>query len=124
MTSDEVLQVLRHHYEGLFPKNCPNCGRRFESLREYILGTKPRGSAQSFDAELGDWDTQQPIGSIAYADCQCGNTLALGTESMPMPQRLALLAWVREQCENRQVTPTVVLEEIRAALREKSGPTK
>ena len=117
ITLEEAQALLRRHLEGLFPKWCANCGRRFDSLREYVQGTKPRGSPRSFDADLQDWETRSPIGSLAYADCPCGNTLALGTEGMALADRIDLLAWLREQSERRTVPPTVVLDELRAALR-------
>lgn len=117
MILEEAVSLLRRHLEGRFPKVCVNCGRRFDSLHEYVQGTIPRGSPRSFDADLQDWETRSPIGSLAYADCPCGNTLALGTEGMALADRLALLAWLREQSERRAVPPTVVLEELRAAVR-------
>src|SRR5690348_745358 len=118
MTSEEVFRILRDHFRGLFPKVCSNCGRRFDSLHEYIHTTTPRGTPVSFDADLEDWETPQPIGSLAYADCPCGNTLALGTQSMALPTRLALLEWVREQCETRHVTASEVLAGLRQQIRE------
>jgi hypothetical protein len=117
MNDAEVLQVLRRHFDGLFPKTCSTCGRRFTTLREYILTTKRRGSARSYDADLGQWETTSPIGSLAYADCPCGSTLALSTEGMALPQRQALLAWVRAETQRRKVTPSALLESLRDALR-------
>ena len=118
MTPDEVVQLLHRHFAGLFPKVCTNCGRRFDSLAEYIRITTPRGAPVSFDADLEDWDTKQPIGSLAYADCPCGNTLALGTDSMALPTRLELLDWIRQQCRDRQVGPSEVLEGLRQRIRD------
>ena len=40
MTDDEIIRMTRKHFEGLFQRVCPNCGRRYETLREYILDTK------------------------------------------------------------------------------------
>jgi hypothetical protein len=117
MTYLEALETVRRHFESLFPKNCSTCGRRFASLREYILSTRRVGRAISYDAELGDWQTQQPIGSLAFANCPCGSTLVLSTEGMPLPQRQALLAWVRDETEKQHVTPSELLERIRNDLR-------
>jgi hypothetical protein len=117
MTYLEALEIVRRHFESLFPKNCSTCGRRFDSLREYILSTRRVGQAVSYDAELGDWQTPRPIGSLAFANCPCGSTLVLGTEGMPLPQRQALLAWVRDETERQHVTPSDLLERIRDDLR-------
>jgi hypothetical protein len=116
MTYLEALEIVRRHFESLFPKSCSTCGRRFASLREYILSTRRVGQAISYDAELGDWQTQQPIGSLAFANCSCGSTLVLSTEGMPLPQRQALLAWVREEAERQHVMPSELLERIRNDL--------
>jgi hypothetical protein len=64
MTEAEVIRTMRGHLEGLFPKVCPNCKRSFATLREYILITKRLGAMISWDAELGDWNTIQPIGAL------------------------------------------------------------
>ena len=117
MTDAEVLQVVRRHFESLFPKTCSTCGWRYATLREYILTTKRVGSAKSYDADLGDWQTSSPIGSLAYADCPCGSTLALSTEGMALPQRQALLAWVRMETQRRGVTPSALLDGLRDNLR-------
>jgi len=117
MTESEVVEVLRRHYEQLFPKTCATCGRRYTTLREYILGTKRLGSARSYDADLGDWQTTSPIGSLAYANCPCGSTLALNTEEMPISQRQALLVWIQSETERRCVTPSALLDHMRDTIR-------
>jgi hypothetical protein len=117
MTYLEALEIVRRHFESQFPKTCSTCGRRFATLREYILSTRRVGPAISYDAELGDWHTQHPIGSLAFANCSCGTTLVLSTEGMPLPQRQALLAWVREETERQHIMPSELLERIRNDLR-------
>ena len=56
MQEDDVIRIMREHLEGLFPKARGNCGRRFETLREYLMVTEHRGSAMPYDADLGDWE--------------------------------------------------------------------
>ncbi len=117
MTDAEVLETVRKHFESLFPKTCPSCGRRFATLREYIRTTRRLGPAMSCDAELGDWDTTAPIGTQALANCPCGSTLALGTEGMPVAQRLALLHWMRVETRRRGVSSSELLESLRDEIR-------
>jgi hypothetical protein len=117
MTEAEVIKILRKHFEGLFPKVCPNCNRCFSTLREYILITQRLGPSMSYDAELGDWNTLQPVGSVALANCPCGSTLALGTEGMPNPLRLSLLNWVRVETERRGMSSQDLLEYLRDEIR-------
>ena len=119
MTEDEVIQILREHFESQFPKVCPNCNRCFATLREYILITTRIGVPVSYDAESGDWNTRQPIGSVALANCPCGSTLALSTESMVLSLRLELLNWVRLETQRRGVRPSELLESIRNEIRKR-----
>ena len=117
MTEAEVLELMREYYEGLFPKVCANCNRYFATLREYILATRRLGPTVSYDAEIGDWNTLQPIGTVAYANCPCGSTLALSTENMPHSQRLLLLKWVKIQTQERGMRPEELLDYLRDELR-------
>lgn len=117
MTEGEALQLLREHFESLFPKMCPACHRVFTTLREYIETTTRIGPARSFDAELGEWTTTAPIGSLALANCPCGSTLAIGTEGMLLSQRLALLGWVQDETQRRGVDSSQLLEALRDEIR-------
>jgi len=119
MTEEEVVQILREHFESLFPKVCPKCNSCFTTLREYILISTRIGPTMSYDAELGDWKTTQPIGSVAMANCPCGSTLALSTESMVLSMRLALLNWVRIETQRRGVSPSELLEYLRDQVRKR-----
>jgi hypothetical protein len=118
MIEAEIVQSAREYFESLFPKICSNCNRCFATLREYILITKPIGQTMSFDAELGDWTTTQPIGSMAQANCPCGSTLTLSTEGMPLPQRLVLLNWVRMETQRRGLSLSKLLGYLRDAVRQ------
>jgi hypothetical protein len=117
VTGAEALQAVRRHFESLFPRTCPNCGRRFATLREYILTTTRVGMAMSLDAEEGDWGTTQPIGSLALANCPCGTTLSLSTQGMAQPPRLELLSWLRMETQRTGVSSSGLLETLRNDLR-------
>jgi hypothetical protein len=86
MTDDEIIQMTREHFERFFPKVCPKCGRRFAALREYILDTERIGTTTCYAAEIGDWETMQPIGAAALSNCLYGTTLSLTSEGMPISQ--------------------------------------
>ena len=113
MTEDEVVQTLYKHYESLFPKVCPNCNRSFAKLREYIENTRPIGPPVSYDAELENWKPKKPIGSMVFANCPCGSTLALDTEGMPLPLRLELLDWIRNETKCRGMRLPELLDYMR-----------
>ncbi len=117
MTEAEALLLIRRHFEGLFPRSCSGCGRTFATLRDYILTTETVGGVRSYDAELGDWAPDEPLGSMALANCPCGNTISLGTDGMALEHRLALLNFVKEASERLAVAPAVVLERLRDEVR-------
>ena len=125
MTEAEAVRVLRQHLESLFPKTCSTCGRQFPTLREYILTTRRLGPTQSFDAELGNWTTTEPIETLAMAECPCGSTLALSTERIALPQRLVLLAWVKTESERLSLVSSELLERLQDQVRKQvfdAGP--
>lgn len=113
MTEIEVVRIMREHLEGLFPKVCPNCNRCFATLREYLLITKHLGPAVPYDAALGDWNPLRPLGTVTYASCPCGTTLALGSEGMPLPLLWSLLNWARIETQRRRLTPQELLNYLR-----------
>jgi hypothetical protein len=73
----------------------------------------------SYDSELGDWNTRQPIGSVALANCPCGTTMALTTVSMVLSLRLDLLNWLRVETQRRRVSPSELLECLRDEVRKR-----
>lgn len=104
---------MRDHLEGLFPKDCPNCKRRFATLREYLLNTEHLGPAMPHDADAGDWTPARPVGTMTYANCRCGTTLALSSEGMPLPRLWSLLRWARTETQRRGMTPQELLNHLR-----------
>jgi hypothetical protein len=106
---------------------CPACHRRFATLREYIAGTQRVGVGRHYDAELGNWDPEKPIGGVAMANCSCGTTLTLGIATMSVPQQKAALQWIRTETARRRISQTVLLEYVRDEVRRRtladSGPS-
>ena len=117
MTDEEIIQMMREHFEGLFPKVCNSCGRCYATLREYILDTKRLGRSISYDAEAADWETTDPMGGVALANCPCGTTLALTTEGMPLSKIHLVLKWIRVESERRGLSPMELLGYLRDEVR-------
>ena len=116
MTEAEVIQAMREHLEGLFPKVCPNCRRSFATLREYLLITTPLGPPIPYDAELGDWRPMRQMGTMTYANCPCGDTLSLSSHGMPLSQLWSLLNWARHETKRRGLGPQELLEYLRGEI--------
>jgi hypothetical protein len=118
MTEIEVIRIIRVHLEGLFPKVCSNCNNRFETYRDYLLSTKPLGSPTSFDAQMGDWHPAEPAESMSFANCPCGNTLALSSAGMPLLQLWSLMNWARVETKKRHQTLEQLLIHLRVEIKQ------
>ena len=112
----EVIRQMREHLEGLFPKHCRNCGRRFDTLRDYLLITTHLGSTMPYDAMMGNWRPINPIGMVTLANCPCGNTLSLTSKGMPRRQLWALMGWAKNETKRRHMTPQELLNYLRDQL--------
>jgi hypothetical protein len=117
MTEGEIIRMLRLYCEGLFPKVCPNCGRIFATLREYIVGSQRLWPSVNYDVELGDYKTPRPIGGLAMSNCSCGTTLALSTVNLPVSQTHLVLEWIRAETELRGVEPAELFDYLRDEVR-------
>lgn len=115
MTEAEVAQTILRHAEGFFPKTCPTCRRSFPNLREYVMATSPVGPYVSYDVESSR--STPAIGTLALANCPCGNTLSLTTDGLPLDVRSRLLEWVRAEAARRNTSHTAVLTELRMKMR-------
>jgi hypothetical protein len=113
MTEIDVIRIIRAHLEGQFPKVCCNCNQRFDTFRDFLLATKPLGSTISFDAEVGDWEPADPAGTLTFANCTCGNTLALTSAGMPLLRLWSLMNWGRFETKKRSQTLTELLNHLR-----------
>ena len=113
MNEDEVISLIRKHIEGFFPKLCGNCGRRFDTLKEYIQTTDIRGSVISHDVSFGDWEPETPLGTVTYANCPCGSTLSLGSAGMALPLLWSLMAWLKIETKKRGLDQEELLNYLR-----------
>lgn len=120
MTDDEIVRMMREHFEGLFPRVCPSCGRSFATLRDYILATSRVGPTISFDAAAGNWKPERPVGALALSNCPCGTTLGLSTKGMPLDKIHRVLEWVKIQTETRGISPEDVVGEVRDEIRRRA----
>jgi len=116
MTEAEVIREMREYLEGLFPRSCPNCQRRFGSLREYLQVTTHQGDPIPYDAQAGDWQPFKPVGTVTLANCPCGSTLALSSNQMPLPRLWRLLNWARTETRRRNLTPQQLLTYLREEI--------
>ena len=117
MTEAEVIQEIREHLEGQFPKVCTACSRSFGSFREFLLMTTPTGSTISYDAELNDWNPAKPLGTLTFANCPCGNTLSLSSEGFPLSRLWSVMTWAQIETQRRLQTVEQLLNYLREEIR-------
>lgn len=120
MHKEEILDLLYEYYCSQFPKRCGPCGRRYETLTEYIQTTRAIGNVISHDADAGNWELKRPVGSVAMVNCPCGSTLSLSTDDMPIDQRERVLKWVHEETECSGAAHSDVLDALRAEVRKRA----
>jgi hypothetical protein len=112
VTEDDAIRIVRSYIEGLFPKVCANCGRRFGSLRDYFKLTTHLGSP--YLSETAGAETSAPsLGPIAYASCVCGNTLSIGSQGLPKAQLVELMMWAKADAYSLSISTTQLLRELR-----------
>jgi hypothetical protein len=117
VTEDDVVRIVRSYIEGLFPKVCPKCGMRFDTLREYLRSTTHLGSPNLYEAPDGEMSSS-PLGPIAHATCLCGNTLTIGSEGIPKAQLVELIQWAKADSHRRSIGMNEVLRHLRDRIDE------
>jgi hypothetical protein len=113
LAEPEIMRLIHDHIRSLFPKTCPKCQRRFATYRDYLAGTKPVGVPVSYDLEMGDVKPADNIGNLSLANCDCGNTLALSSEGMPVADLWKVLKWVKLEMQHRRRTLPEMLTYVR-----------
>jgi len=116
VTENEVVERMLEHLDRQFPKNCPSCQSRFETLADYLRNTTHVGAPVSYDAALGDWQPDAPVGSMSLANCRCGTTLGITSSGMSLPTMWKMMGWLRSEMARRGVGASDVLRDLRAQL--------
>ena len=116
MTEADVIQAMRDHLEGLFPKTCPNCQHTFATFRQYVEQTRHQGPPIPYDADAGNWQPVKPLGTVTLSNCSCGTTLALSSQGMPLVRLWRLLNWARTETRRRGQTPQELLTHLREEI--------
>jgi hypothetical protein len=121
---DQVITIVRNHIEQQFPIECSMCGHLFGSLKEYLGYTTHVGKPVSYDADAGDWQPREPLGTLSYANCRCGTTLIISSRGMGLTTMWRLLLWARTESWRRKISVTDLLDDLRKKIdREVLGET-
>ena len=113
MIEDQFINIILTHVKQQFPKNCNACGRRFNSLKEYLQNTVPVGKPHCYDAEVEDWRPRNPLGLLSFSNCKCGSTVVIGTSGMRVVTVWRLLWWIRGEKSRRKISVNDLLNDLR-----------
>ena len=118
LSDQEVISIVRRHIESKFPKDCPRCGRRYDSLAAYLLGTTHVGPPISGDYPERATEPARLIGTISYANCSCGTTLAISSAGLDVLTMWRLLQWAGASVARRRISMGELLSELRTRIDE------
>jgi hypothetical protein len=116
LNEDDVVTIVRAHIERKFPMACSKCGHTFASLKEYLEYTTHVGNPVSYDAELKEWRPTDPMGTLSFANCRCGTTLAISSHGMGLMVMWRLLRWAREESARRNISVGELLDGVRRRI--------
>ncbi len=116
MEESDIIEALSAFISTKFPKECPCCGRRYETFADYLRNTEHLGEPISFDADEGDWEPRKPLGTLSMANCACGTTLAIDASGLRLPLLWRMMRWARRETSARGVTTSVLLSDLRERI--------
>lgn len=114
MNEEYYIEALKTALEGMFPKICTKCGRRFSTFKEFLLNTSHLGEPIFYDAVSGNTVHCPPYGIVAMFNCSCDTTLAVRITEFPVTIN-SLLRWINSDAMKQGVS----VDQIMAQIREK-----
>jgi hypothetical protein len=117
VTETTAIEMIIDHLKVRFPRDCPKCRRRYETLRDFYLHTTPTGNPVSFDLDAGELTPQRPLGAVAISACLCGEPTALTSDGMPIFRYWSLLLWAKTETVRRGITVAELLNHLRQEVR-------
>lgn len=92
-----------------FPRKCSNCGKQFDTFRDFISGTRPVGAPQCSPLE------EDPFGLLTYVNCECGSTVLLSCADLEAHEILKRV--LDEESRRTGLDKKELLLALRAAVR-------
>jgi hypothetical protein len=118
LSDQDVIGIVRRHIESKFPKDCSRCGRRYDSLADYLLTTTHVGHPVSGDNPHKNTEPTRLIGTISFANCPCGNTLAISSSGIDLFTMCRLLRWAGSNMSRRGMSMGELLTDLRSRIDE------
>lgn len=116
MNKNQAIKITRKYIESQFPRSCYNCGQTYQNLFEYLIKTKHLGDPIAYDENELKVDQQNPTGVASYANCVCGSTLAITTQSMHLVTYWRLMFWAKIESKRQKISVNELLLQIRQTI--------
>jgi hypothetical protein len=116
LTDEQVVTIVRKHIEAQFPKHCSCCGHVYETLADYLIGTTHLGEPMSADDPFEAIEPRRLIGTISFANCSCGTTLAISSRGLDVLTMWRLLQWAGASIARRHIPLSELLAELRSRI--------
>ena len=116
MNETDVIEIIRAYISGQFPRKCSCCEKQFDTFLDFIRQTSYVGKPISYDADEGDFQPENPIGTLGMVNCSCGTTLALSTKDMDLTTMWQLLEWVKAEMKRRDCDASDLLADVRRKI--------
>jgi hypothetical protein len=116
MTADEAIRLTKKYLLTQFPKSCGACGRRFETLAQYLRDTRQIESPVTFEPAGAERRKKKPAGVFSFAACACGAVLTVDSRGMSLPTYWRLMVWSRGEALRRGITWRELMAWLRAEI--------
>ena len=120
MDEDKAIEITSKFILSQFPKKCPRCNRIYPNLADFLRNTSHIGDPMPYDAEGLRWVRTKPLGVVACANCQCGNTLAVTSKGMNLITYWRLMIWATRQSRKLDIPMSQLLRYIRTEIDRKA----
>lgn len=112
ISEEKAINLILEHTNKQFPKKCNNCGKVYNTYKEFLLSTKRISNPVPHDND--EKLPKRPVGTYTYYNCQCGTTIILGSRGMKLTTIFNLMLWGRKERKRRGIS----LEELLVIVRE------
>jgi hypothetical protein len=116
MNEKQAIEITQKYVESQFPKTCPNCGKIFSSLAEYLLNTTHLGDPVPYTGDVEDRTQRNPIGVASHVNCKCGTTLTISSKGMAQRTMWRLMLWASMESLKRRINISELLRHLRQEI--------
>lgn len=109
------IERIIEHCNSVFPMQCKRCLREFRSFEDYVTNTARIGPPEAYGIT-----TKLGLPTLSFANCRCGNTIALECDDDQM--RDAFVAAVQRDAHNSGRSVSDVLDQLAREVRRRAVP--